>query len=88
MIVSAMSHESGNGKGGEIVQELFQIMKEELNILERKVNLIKKLKTMEIKTWNDLRQKKEFITLARQYHPLNDADNIATWIRKISRSSS
>ena len=68
-----------------IVQELFQIMKEELNILERKVELIKKLQTAQGESWSDLRQDKKFITLARRYQPLNDADVIGAWTRKISR---
>ena len=75
-----MNHENN------IVQELFQIMKEELNILERKVDLIEKLKTAEGETLINLRQDKEFKILARQYHPLNDDDIIAAWIRKIPRS--
>ena len=77
---SAMSHEN------KIVRELFQIMEEELNILERKVDLIKKLKNASGKTWNNLRKDKEFQILARKYHPLNDDDIIAAWTRKISRS--
>ena len=67
-----------------IVRDLFQIMKEELNILERKVDLIKKLKTTQ--AWSNLRHDKEFITLARQYYPLNDCDIIAAWVRKTPRS--
>jgi hypothetical protein len=69
-----------------IVQELFQIMKEELNILERKVDLIEKLKTTEGETLINLRQDNGFKNLARQYHSLNDGDIIASWTRKIPRS--
>jgi len=68
-----------------IVQELFQIMKEELNLLERKVELIKKLQTAQGESWSNLRQDKEFITLARRYQPLNNADVLGAWTRKISR---
>ena len=74
-----MNHENN------IVQELFQIMKEELNILERKEELIGKLKTTEGETLINLRQDKEFKILARQYPPLNDGDIIAAWTRKIPR---
>ena len=61
-------------------------MKEELNVLERKVELIKKLKNAGGESWINLRQDKEFQILARKYHSLNDDDIIAMWSRKMSRS--
>lgn len=72
----------------KIIQELFEVMKGELNVLERKVELIKKLKTTAGESWMNLRQDDEFQILARKYHSLIDDDIIAVWTRKMTRSRS
>ena len=72
----------------KIIQELFEVMKEELNVLGRKVELIKKLKIAAGESWMNLRQDDEFQILARKYHSLIDDDIIAVWTRKMTRSRS
>ncbi len=69
----------------KIIQELFEVMKEELNVLGRKVELIKKLKIAAGESWMNLRQDDEFQILARKYHSLIDDDIIAVWTRKMTR---
>ena len=80
------------GKNGEetweiMIQGLYQTMEDELTVLQQKVHLINKLKTLDRERWMEIRHDSDFITFARKYQKLQEKDTVAFWSRKVCKKS-
>lgn len=72
---------------GSTLEKLYQTMEDELLVLEQKVCLIDKLKTLDRDRWLEIRHDRHFIALARQYKKLQEQDTVAFWSRKVCKTS-
>ena len=69
-----------------MIQRLYQTMEDELTVLQQKVHLINKLKTLDRDRWMEIRHDITFITFARKYQKLREKDMISFWSRKICKT--
>ena len=70
-----------------MIQGLYQTMEDELTVLQQKVHLINKLKTLDRERWMEIRHDSDFITFARKYQKLQEKDTVAFWSRKVCKKS-
>ena len=70
-----------------MIQGLYQTMEDELTVLQQKVHLINKLKTLDSNRWREIRHDINFITFARKYKKLQEQDTVAFWSRKVCKNS-
>ena len=69
-----------------MIQRLYQTMENELTVLQQKVHLINKLKTLDRDRWMEIRHDVNFITFARKYQKLREKDTICFWSRKVCKT--
>ncbi len=85
--MSIRSLENGEETWEIMIQGLYQTMEDELTVLQQKVHLINKLKTLDRERWMEIRHDSDFITFARKYQKLQEKDTVAFWSRKVCKKS-